>query len=224
MSSRLEYRIYSMSKTVIQDLKRLVYNKAVSVLFTYSNSATVTQNDLSAFLLRLWWHVTLATARNTCVTWIIQTEMDAALPASTIWIRIGMWRCSLMLCSVPLSADPQTYSNSTCLIKMIVILCWFLGLFSMCDLVCVHLSGMHLCVQVHGGLLQIYPEGRNVVANIEPFFDRLLIFWSDRRNPHEVKPAYSTRWVRCWDFTVNILWGRNRRKRHQGCLTSLTHN
>lgn len=48
--------------------------------------------------------------------------------------------------------------------------------------------------QVHGGLLQIFPEGRPVVANIEPLFDRLLIFWSDRRNPHEVKPAYATRY------------------------------
>lgn len=51
------------------------------------------------------------------------------------------------------------------------------------------------CPQVHGGLLQIFPEGRPVVANIEPLFDRLLIFWSDRRNPHEVKPAYATRCV-----------------------------
>lgn len=48
-------------------------------------------------------------------------------------------------------------------------------------------------VQTHGGMLQIYPEGKNVVASIEPLFDRLLIFWSDRRNPHEVKPAYATR-------------------------------
>ena len=51
------------------------------------------------------------------------------------------------------------------------------------------------CPQVHGGLLQIFPEGRPVVANIEPLFDRLLIFWSDRRNPHEVKPAYDTRYA-----------------------------
>lgn len=56
------------------------------------------------------------------------------------------------------------------------------------------------CPQVHGGLLQIFPEGRPVVANIEPLFDRLLIFWSDRRNPHEVKPAYATRYDPCfWD-------------------------
>lgn len=56
------------------------------------------------------------------------------------------------------------------------------------------LFGFDLFIQVHGGLLQIIPEGRNVVANIEPLFDRLLIFWSDRRNPHEVKPAFATRW------------------------------
>ena len=49
-------------------------------------------------------------------------------------------------------------------------------------------------LQKHGGMLQIFPEGKNVVANIEPLFDRLLIFWSDRRNPHEVKPAFATRY------------------------------
>ncbi|KAG9342118.1 hypothetical protein JZ751_017117 [Albula glossodonta] len=54
---------------------------------------------------------------------------------------------------------------------------------------------------VHGGLLQIYPEGQNVVASIEPLFDRLLIFWSDRRNPHEVKPAYAQRYaITVWYF------------------------
>ncbi|XP_077192785.1 prolyl hydroxylase EGLN2-like isoform X4 [Paroedura picta] len=55
--------------------------------------------------------------------------------------------------------------------------------------------------KVHGGILQIYPEGRPVVANIEPIFDRLLLFWSDRRNPHEVKPAYTTRYaITVWYF------------------------
>ena len=62
----------------------------------------------------------------------------------------------------------------------------------MCDLF-VSVFYVRMYTQVHGGLLQLYPEGRNVVANIEPLFDRLLIFWSDRRNPHEVKPAYATR-------------------------------
>ncbi|KAH3846764.1 egl nine homolog 1-like [Dreissena polymorpha] len=46
-----------------------------------------------------------------------------------------------------------------------------------------------------GGLLRIFPEGANKVANVEPKFDRLLFFWSDRRNPHEVLPAYRTRYA-----------------------------
>ncbi|XP_015669344.1 egl nine homolog 2 [Protobothrops mucrosquamatus] len=55
--------------------------------------------------------------------------------------------------------------------------------------------------KVHGGLLQIFPEGRPVVANIDPIFDRLLIFWSDQRNPHQVKPAYATRYaITVWYF------------------------
>ncbi|XP_060744068.1 prolyl hydroxylase EGLN2 [Tachysurus vachellii] len=66
---------------------------------------------------------------------------------------------------------------------------------------CIYYLNKNWDVKVHGGLLQIYPEGRNVVANIEPFFDRLLVFWSDRRNPHEVKPAFSTRYaITVWYF------------------------
>ncbi|MGH0114915.1 UNVERIFIED_CONTAM: hypothetical protein FKN15_065839 [Acipenser sinensis] len=58
---------------------------------------------------------------------------------------------------------------------------------------CIYYLNKNWDVKVHGGLLQIFPESRTVVANIEPIFDRLLIFWSDRRNPHEVKPAYASR-------------------------------
>ncbi len=47
--------------------------------------------------------------------------------------------------------------------------------------------------QRDGGLLRIYPQGQDNVANVEPLFDRILFFWSDRRNPHEVFPAYRTR-------------------------------
>lgn len=50
-----------------------------------------------------------------------------------------------------------------------------------------------LLFQEHGGLLRIFPEGKAQFADIEPKFDRLLLFWSDRRNPHEVQPAYATR-------------------------------
>lgn len=46
-----------------------------------------------------------------------------------------------------------------------------------------------------GGLLRMYPTGTNQVANIEPLFDRALFFWSDRRNPHEVLPAYRDRFA-----------------------------
>lgn len=51
-------------------------------------------------------------------------------------------------------------------------------------------------VQQSGGLLRIFPEGCNDrVADIEPVFDRILFFWSDRRNPHEVQPAHRTRYA-----------------------------
>lgn len=49
--------------------------------------------------------------------------------------------------------------------------------------------------QEHGGVLRIFPEGKSYVADIEPLFDRLLLFWSDRRNPHEVQPSFATRSV-----------------------------
>ncbi|MBN3283199.1 EGLN2 protein, partial [Polyodon spathula] len=66
---------------------------------------------------------------------------------------------------------------------------------------CIYYLNKNWDVKVHGGLLQIFPESRPVVANIEPIFDRLLIFWSDRRNPHEVKPAYATRYaITVWYF------------------------
>ncbi|XP_072031412.1 egl nine homolog 1-like [Amphiura filiformis] len=52
-----------------------------------------------------------------------------------------------------------------------------------------------------GGLLRIYPKGQDNVANVEPLFDRILFFWSDRRNPHEVFPAYKTRYaITVWYF------------------------
>ncbi|XP_041969376.1 prolyl hydroxylase EGLN3 isoform X2 [Aricia agestis] len=56
-------------------------------------------------------------------------------------------------------------------------------------------------VRKYGGLLRVFPEGLNQVADIEPIFDRILFFWSDRRNPHEVQPAYATRYaITLWYF------------------------
>lgn len=46
-----------------------------------------------------------------------------------------------------------------------------------------------------GGMLRMFPAGMDEVANIEPLFDRVLFFWSDRRNPHEVLPAYRNRYA-----------------------------
>ncbi|XP_077350553.1 egl nine homolog 1 isoform X2 [Festucalex cinctus] len=56
----------------------------------------------------------------------------------------------------------------------------------------------------HGGLLRIFPEGKAQFADIEPKFDRLLFFWSDRRNPHEVQPAFATRYaITVWYFDAD---------------------
>lgn len=56
-----------------------------------------------------------------------------------------------------------------------------------------------------GGLLRMFPAGMDSVANIEPLFDRALFFWSDRRNPHEVLPAYRDR------FAITVWYiGENR--------------
>ncbi|XP_055696365.1 prolyl hydroxylase EGLN3 [Lutzomyia longipalpis] len=51
-------------------------------------------------------------------------------------------------------------------------------------------------VHQDGGLLRIFPEGSvDQVADIPPLFDRILFFWSDRRNPHEVQPSHRTRYA-----------------------------
>ncbi|NXE47685.1 EGLN1 protein, partial [Casuarius casuarius] len=55
-----------------------------------------------------------------------------------------------------------------------------------------------------GGILRIFPEGKAQFADIEPKFDRLLFFWSDRRNPHEVQPAFATRYaITVWYFDAD---------------------
>jgi len=47
-----------------------------------------------------------------------------------------------------------------------------------------------------GGSLRIFSKGGDgPVAEIEPLFDRMLFFWSDRRNPHEVLPSFKNRFA-----------------------------
>uniref|UniRef100_A0A3B5PZZ5 hypoxia-inducible factor-proline dioxygenase n=1 Tax=Xiphophorus maculatus TaxID=8083 RepID=A0A3B5PZZ5_XIPMA len=68
-------------------------------------------------------------------------------------------------------------------------------------LTCIYYLNKNWNPKEHGGVLRIFPEGKLYVADIKPLFDRLLIFWSDRRNPHEVQPSYSTRYaITVWYF------------------------
>ena len=43
-------------------------------------------------------------------------------------------------------------------------------------------------------MLKLYPGGGEEYVKILPKLDRLLLFWSDRRNPHEVEPSHDVRY------------------------------
>ncbi|XP_064599749.1 LOW QUALITY PROTEIN: prolyl hydroxylase EGLN3-like [Liolophura sinensis] len=60
---------------------------------------------------------------------------------------------------------------------------------------CIYYLNKNWDVKAKGGLLRIFPDGSSSVAEIAPKFDRLLFFWSDRRNPHEVHPAHDVRYA-----------------------------
>jgi len=50
--------------------------------------------------------------------------------------------------------------------------------------------------QVDGGSLKIYSQvNKGKVIQIDPIFDRVVFFWSDARNPHEVLPANKPRYA-----------------------------
>ncbi|KAK5985829.1 Hypoxia-inducible factor prolyl hydroxylase, partial [Trichostrongylus colubriformis] len=60
----------------------------------------------------------------------------------------------------------------------------------------------------HGGTLRLYPETSIIPMDIDPKADRLVFFWSDRRNPHEVMPVFRPR------FAVTI-WYMDREERRK---------
>ncbi|XP_053567090.1 egl nine homolog 1 [Bombina bombina] len=69
---------------------------------------------------------------------------------------------------------------------------------------CIYYLNKDWDAKVNGGVLRIFPEGKAQFADIEPKFDRLLFFWSDRRNPHEVQPAFATRYaITVWYFDAD---------------------
>ncbi|XP_066280658.1 egl nine homolog 1-like [Branchiostoma lanceolatum] len=50
-------------------------------------------------------------------------------------------------------------------------------------------------VQTQGGNLRLFPGDKDQYLDITPLANRLLLFWSDRRNPHEVQPANDMRYA-----------------------------
>lgn len=70
---------------------------------------------------------------------------------------------------------------------------------------CIYYLNQDWDIKTHGGLLRMFPSAHDSqVANIEPIFDRMLFFWSDKRNPHEVLPSFATRFaITVWYFDAD---------------------
>ncbi|GIY69981.1 egl nine homolog 1 [Caerostris extrusa] len=70
---------------------------------------------------------------------------------------------------------------------------------------CIYYLNKNWNVKKDGGMLRMFPEANSShIANIEPIFDRMIFFWSDKRNPHEVLPAFQTRFaITVWYFDAD---------------------
>jgi len=73
-----------------------------------------------------------------------------------------------------------------------------------------------------GGTLKIYSACvPGVIAQVNPIFDRVIFFWSDRRNPHEVLPSYRDRnAITVWYMDDKELFEFKERKRLKESLAS----
>jgi len=72
-----------------------------------------------------------------------------------------------------------------------------------------------------GGTLKIYSACvPGVIAQVNPIFDRVIFFWSDRRNPHEVLPSYRDRYaITVWYMDDRELLEFKERKKMKESLT-----
>ena len=61
-------------------------------------------------------------------------------------------------------------------------------------------------LQENGGILRILPSESKSYVDVAPTANRLLFFWSDKRNPHEVHPAHRTRYVRVLLYSHGLHW------------------
>ncbi|GMT12253.1 hypothetical protein PFISCL1PPCAC_3550 [Pristionchus fissidentatus] len=60
---------------------------------------------------------------------------------------------------------------------------------------CIYYCNANWKLDQHGGALRLFPETSECAMDIDPQADRLVFFWSDRRNPHEVMPVYRHRFA-----------------------------
>uniref|UniRef100_A0A915E4X7 MYND-type domain-containing protein n=1 Tax=Ditylenchus dipsaci TaxID=166011 RepID=A0A915E4X7_9BILA len=76
----------------------------------------------------------------------------------------------------------------------------------------------------HGGTLRLYPETSDVPMDIDPQADRVVFFWSDRRNPHEVLPVFRDRYaITIWYFDyVERQKALELKKKNEGEAASLS--
>ena len=114
-----------------------------------------------------WWPATLVKEHTMSNMLTIQTVMADVSQPFIISTKTGTHRFALDCSFLPAAVQP-------------------------CDNI--HMLLYVSFLKEDGGALKIYSTYvPGVVANIDPIFDRVIFFWSDRRNPHEVMPAYKER-------------------------------